>query len=225
MQSLSADGTQIIYTTHSQEFLDLESLDILRLVKKPMNNGTKVTEPSSNLLVDDWRERARIAKKFGPPRTEILFAKRVVLVEGETERAAIAILTELYPSELSLDMRNCSVIECGGKQAIPHYASICQSVGKPVMVVFDTDSHLTDENKINVNRSRNEAIYNSMPEKGDLYSFAPYIEEEVGVEGDGKTAKDTKMREFLLSLDSWESVPNPLRQLVQEIDNFTSADA
>lgn len=217
LTELKQAGTQVIYTTHSQDLVDLEQLDFVHLVNNTKDDGTMAHIPDDSILPKDWRERLRIAKHFGGSRNEVFFADSVVLVEGVTEQAAIRVLADVFPDELRLDMQNCSIIEAGGKSALPLMISVLAALGKPMLVVYDTDSHHEGDGAI-ATAKLNESIGEECESAGAMsLTFDPYLEAEVGIEGDSKKKKDRKMREFLSELGSWADTPQPLKTLLENV--------
>lgn len=221
---LEEAGTQVIYTTHSQDLVDLEHLESVHLVASTKENGTVASPPDKAALPDDWRDRLRIAKHFGSPRDEIFFADTVVLVEGVTEQAAIRLLTTKYPAELRLDKLNCSVVEVGGKPSLPFMIGIVAALGKPLLVVYDLDSHHAGADAATT-AALNQRIHAACAAAGaTVHTFDPYLEEEIGIQGTGKKNKDRKMQEYLLGLNDWGDVPNPLRDMMQLVSQRAGAE-
>ena len=78
LETLAETGVQIIYTTHSQDFVSLQRIDTVRLVHKTLADGTQVDKPLLKLLDGvAWR---KCAKHLSAPKSELFFAQSVVLV-------------------------------------------------------------------------------------------------------------------------------------------------
>lgn len=218
LTELGENGTQVIYTTHSQDLVDIEHLDCVHLISNSKEEGTLASLPESAALPDDWKERMRIAKHFGSPRDEIFFAESVVLVEGATEQAAIRVLADMYPPGLPLDKLDCSVIEAGGKAALPLMINIVHALGKPLLVVYDVDSHLIGTKAEEANNKVNRLISEAADDAGAMVAtFDPFLEEEIGIEGSSKGKKDQRLRALLSALESWDKVPDVLKNLIELI--------
>jgi putative ATP-dependent endonuclease of OLD family len=226
---LSHKGTQVIYTTHSQDFVDLSRLDGVRLVTKTALDGTVVKAPvkSPNVpLSADWKQRLKQIRQFSSPRNEVFFADSVVLVEGTTEVGAISVLADLMPTPIEFDRHNCSVIEVGGKENLPMFIKMVHALGKRVFVIYDTDSDKTDPQDIATNQRRNEAIAEALAGNGELSACDPYFEEVAGISGSSKKDKEAKVREHLSTFKTWADVPNDLCGLMERIAALvTSAPA
>ena len=217
LTDLAADGTQVLYTTHSQDFVDLERIDAVRLVSKTADDGTVVKAPHRAPISEDVRKKLKQIKQFSSPRNEIFFAESVVLVEGPTEVGAIAALSEMMPEPIEFDRLNCSVIEVNGKENLPMFIKMVLALGKEVLAVYDTDSDKTEPNDVATNERRNTAILEALDGRGESFACDPYFEQMAGVPGVGKKAKDAKVREFIDGLDGWTDVPASLKALMNSV--------
>lgn len=134
LRRLSASN-QIIYATHSSQFVAIPEYEEVHVVYRDGNNTTKV-KASTLAPTDQLREKLR--KEFDSERNELFFARHVILVEGDTEKLALP----EYARRLSLDLdrSGCSVVEVGGKRSLLTFAEIVASFAIPLTVVFDTDS-------------------------------------------------------------------------------------
>jgi predicted ATP-dependent endonuclease of OLD family len=104
------------------------------LVRKDAS-GTLVTK--SNLPTNAKR-REKLIKELDPERNELFFAKRVLLVEGDTEKLALPVYAEKL--KLDLDRQGATVVEVGGKRSLPEFARLAESFEIPVGVLYDQDS-------------------------------------------------------------------------------------
>jgi len=153
---------QIIYTTHSPLFIDLERFDQIRLCRKePSDKGMpKVTTISCSSLESIVREkelidcrpegsyslegeRARLKTLMTPWTNEGFFADVVVLVEGEEDRAAIIGACKL--KGLHLESQDIAIIPCNGKANIPKAALTFKAFKIPTYVIWDGDKDKKDK--------------------------------------------------------------------------------
>ena len=216
---LADSGTQILYTTHSQDLVDLTRMDCVRLVTNTTTDGTQAAPPTKAALSDDWRTTLNIARQFGSPRDEIFFADSVVLTEGVTEQATIRILAEMMPTPLDLDRNNCSVIEVGGKPSLPLMIRIVRALRKPMLVIYDTDSHHNDPIVIARDEELNDEIVAALNGEGELFACDPQFEAIADLPP-GNRKKEHRAREFLSSLKSWDDVPADLKALMAHVRNL-----
>ena len=106
----------------------------VRLVQK-RENGTAVT---ASTLPSDERRRNKLIKELDPERNELFFARRVLFVEGDTEKLAIPEYARA--AGIDLDRLGVTIVEVGGKQGLPEFVSIALSFGLEVGLIYDSDS-------------------------------------------------------------------------------------
>lgn len=221
LKELSENGVQIIYTTHSQDFVDLESFESVRLVYKTKDAGTKVKTPDVSKVTGDWKSRV---KHLAEPKNEAFFARKVIIVEGPTEHLAIRRLADMMEPTLELDLYDCSIIEAGGKPAIPILVKIMAAIQKPVMVIYDTDSDKTDPKDVATNEEREEKIQEAIKVHGSALTFKcdPCFEAEAGIEEPRKHEKPEHMMVHLDAARDWNGVSAGLKRLMEEIVRFVT---
>ncbi len=148
---------QVVYTTHSPYFVDLGRFGQLRIMHKyktgddgpPCTAATSYSlycaakemavltgKPEEEFTADSFRVRA------SPVMTHLVnegfFADAVVLVEGDTEAAAIQAVAGFLDNDwLS---KGVAVIPVGGKTKIDRAAIVFKGLGIPTYYVFDADS-------------------------------------------------------------------------------------
>ena len=181
------ENHQVFLTTHSPHFVDLRNHKDIILVSKPnLSAGTTVRQVSTDLFtgesIENRKKRFRLAHWINPDRSEMFFAKKVVFVEGETEKVALPYIAHkigIYDPEVS-------IIDCGSKFNLPLYIEIANSFRLKYVVVHDEDP-LPDpipqewpESKIREKERTfelNEAIKNMIdPDLGSVEVLSPDIE-------------------------------------------------
>ena len=222
LRNLSEDGTQVVYTTHSQDFVDLERMDTVQLVSKTADDGTSLRTPTNAPLSTEWRQKLKQIRQFSSPRNEVFFADSVILVEGATELGAIPFLADMMPVPLDFDQLNCSVIETGGKDSLPLFIRMMVALNKRILVIYDTDSDKTNPNDVETNNKKNEAILNEINGNGELVACDPYFEAVAEATGSSKKEKDANMREHLANFASWNELPRKLRDLMDKVANVAN---
>jgi len=219
---LSESGTQVVYTTHSQDFVDLTRINCVQLVKRTASNGTTLRPPTDLMLSADWKKKLKLVRHFGSPRNEVFFADSVILVEGTTEQALIAYLASLMEPPLDLDRLNCSVIEVGGKPSLPMFIKMMLALEKRLLVVYDTDSDKTAPQDIETNERRKKEIEEALGNRGSTFECDPCVEEVAEVAGASRRDKEEKMREHLEEIKSWCNVPQRLQELMQAVSRIAN---
>jgi len=87
-------GTQFILATHSSIFVNLETIDGVKRFYMDDNNATKVISPS---ISDKERDLVRILSYTNS--SKIFFAKRVILVEGDSDEYFFRFYLEKYKEQ------------------------------------------------------------------------------------------------------------------------------
>lgn len=128
------ENNQVIYTTHSPHFVSIPEFDEVLLVRKGAN-GTEVTA-SDLSLTPALREKFR--KELDPERNEFFFARRVLFVEGDTEKLALPEFAT--KRNMDLDKVGVTIVEVGGKRSLKAMAEVAISFGIPTGILFDRDS-------------------------------------------------------------------------------------
>ncbi len=160
-------STQIIYTTHSPLFVGLDRFNHIRVLRKSSRtNGQprvtslkkadmdSVAKELQDAQADQTREftaeslRPRLQAVMTPWTNEGFFAKVVVLVEGESDLAAIIGVARSMGHEL--DSLGIAVIPCTGRSSLDRPLVIFRQLDIPVYVVWDGDQ----------GRSNSEAMSN-----------------------------------------------------------------
>lgn len=138
-----AETEQVIVCTHSPFFIDMSRYNSLAIVSKPsLSEGTKLFQCTEEIFSGEDKKHFKMLNEFNPERNEIFFARRVVLVEGNTEKIAFPIIAKLMGKDLNA--HGISVIECGSKFNIVFFMKVLNKFRIPYVVVHDVDP--VDEN-------------------------------------------------------------------------------
>jgi len=186
------ENHQVLLTTHSPHFVDLSNHRNIILVSKPdLSAGTTVRQVAGDLFsgesIEDQKKRFRLAHWINPDRSEMFFAKKVVFVEGETEKVVFPYVAHklgVYDPEIS-------IIDCGSKFNLPLYIEIANAFKLNYIVVHDEDP-LPDpvppdwsDDKLAQKRRTfelNEIIKSMIDQNlGSVEMLSPKIEEIIGV--------------------------------------------
>lgn len=154
MRDLTDAGTQIIYATHSQEFVSPEHFDEVILVRRDVDVPGATCKATRAIRVDGATlvERCHItgAPKAAPANikpyyanspaaraAEGFFARAVVIVEGATEEMALPIVFKALG--LDVDRQGVSIISVGGKNNVARYWRLYSAFEIPCYCIFDSD--------------------------------------------------------------------------------------
>lgn len=144
-QEVPADGsavgatgsTTILLTTHSPHIASVAPLDSFVLLRKATDSDS--TEGVSTAGIDmDERDRTDLERYLDVTRGELLFAKGVVLVEGDAELYLVPALARLRG--LDLDALGISICSVGGTNFAPYVKLVGPSgLNIPFVVLTDFD--------------------------------------------------------------------------------------
>ncbi len=141
-----SDNYQVICCTHSPVFIDMaeKHTAIVRLEIKEERkiSKTQVTkEIFTGEQAQDNKKRLRMITNFDPAVNELFFAKRVVLVEGDTEIAVFqkaAELMKIFDGNPHAK-RDTTFINCHGKWTIILFLEVLNHFGVEYVVFHDKD--------------------------------------------------------------------------------------
>jgi CRISPR-associated exonuclease Cas4 len=131
---------QIFICTHSTHFVDLVHYKEIAIIHKPSTeNGTCVRQCIEELFggdnIDERKKRFHMAHWINPDRGEMFFAKKVVFVEGETEKVVLPYLAK----KLGIYDPDISIIDCGSKHNLSLYITIANAFKIQYLVIHDED--------------------------------------------------------------------------------------
>jgi putative ATP-dependent endonuclease of OLD family len=151
IHQMAADGLQIVVTTHSPHFIDILNLEGLVLVRKNHENATVVCQLTKEQLAEHCKKHNSHPQKTSPETIlpfyanqatqEILngfFAKKIVLVEGQTEQFALPV----YLRKVGMDVtrEGIAIVPVMGKGNLAKWWRLFTAYGIPTYMIFDNDS-------------------------------------------------------------------------------------
>ncbi len=141
LRTLSTDAEhQVLLCSHSTHFVDLDHYRDIAIIRKGISaDGSQVRQCLRELFegeeIEDRKKRFHMASWVNPDRAEMLFAKRTVFVEGETEKSLFPYLAQ----RLACFSPDVSIIDCGSKHNLPLYIEIAKAFDLDYIVVHDED--------------------------------------------------------------------------------------
>lgn len=135
-----SEESQIFYTTHNPNFVSALRPDDIYLLRKDKEKGTKVLEKSDYFNSENAdKHKYKIYTQFNTERNEMFFAKKVLFVEGDSEKILISTLCE-EKWDIDLDSLGISIISCGGKNGVNYFVGTSELVGiYDYFAVWDED--------------------------------------------------------------------------------------
>ncbi len=181
LKTLSENNNQVIVTTHSNSFVDITEYKSLIIAKKEsVAEGTTVKQCTSDLFAEiDERRKLNLIYWINPERSELFFAKKVILVEGQTDKTIIPFLAK----SLSIFRNDYTLVDCGSKDNMPLYLKLLNGFKVNYIVVYDRD-HQAHKGadaiaSANTSSANIENVINS--DYGKSIVFDNDIEEEIGL--------------------------------------------
>ena len=208
-------GLMAIVSTNSSRFIELEnyqSLCIFRRVKEDV----EIYQYSGNLFSGDEVTVFNMNYWINPDRSEIFFAKKVILVEGQTDKIVLSYLAK----NLGIFNYDYSIVECGSKSSIPQFIRLLNAFHIPYVAVYDKDNHYwRNETELENSTLKNKMIQKLVWKKlGEWVEFENDIEEEIYNESrDKKNYKNKPFYALETVINSNYIVPKRLEEKVRKI--------
>jgi len=179
---------QVLFCTHSSFFVDMNNYRSICIVsKKSVNEGTCVLQVKNDLFEGEGKkERKRklnMAYWFNPDRSEMFFAKKVALVEGQSEKALFPFIAQRY----GVYDENVCLVDCGGKGNILLYQEVLNAFNLPHIIIHDEDPVKAKEGEEEytkqTNRNKlNKEIADKLNNKiGDIVIMSPTLDDVCGI--------------------------------------------
>lgn len=133
---------QVMITTHSPIFIDLakDNTTVVRVERQSDNEvqSTTLYRPVKARLDEDDRANLKALNACDPYVNEFFFGGNVVVVEGDTEYTAFALLKASAPEKY----RNLHIIRARGKGSILTILKILNQFSSKYAVLHDSDTPL-----------------------------------------------------------------------------------
>jgi putative ATP-dependent endonuclease of the OLD family len=128
------EALSVILTTHSPHIASVAPLESLLLLRSEEGVGTRGYSTAAARFTDT--ESEDLSRYLDVTRAEMVFARGVILVEGDAER----FLTPAFANELdiSLDEHGISICSVAGTNFQPYVKLLC-ALGIPFAVITDYD--------------------------------------------------------------------------------------
>lgn len=204
LRELSNGNDQVVYSTHDDYFLAVEYFDEIRLFRKQLSEMPKTLlfEFSIADLINHYRIRygidvdeKSIRDRFGyicdQSKNEGFFSKKVILIEGETEKFSLPIYFKHYG--LDVDADRISILSAGSVDSISYLYTIFNEFRIPCYIIYDGDrpegnpteltgKHRNDAlSKSKRNKELHGLVYEDFEEEADFFFPATKIDENLAV--------------------------------------------
>lgn len=194
LRKISSGKDQVIYSTHDSYFISVEHFDEIRLFRKSAgaNPITTCNELSVQALIEFYKIkyevvitetsiRHRFNHLIDETKNEGFFAKKIILIEGDTEKYSLP--NYFKAKDFDIDSNRIALITAGSVDTISYLLLLFNEFRIPCFVIFDGDKPEQDPNQLNgtykrdaINKSkRNKELYQLLgqPTNEDLFFFPP----------------------------------------------------
>jgi len=229
-EMVEAKQCQVIYSTHSSIFADVNRFEDLRVVRKYNGRTTVayVCDERRQALVEA-RKNFKLGNRFDVARNEVLFANKALLTEGFGDKVAALIVADKLGFDL--DAEGVAVVDCGGKAGIELVIRVCQALQIPFVVLHDEDvwplNDIDDLKKREKQKHENEDEQRKNRRIKDIvgmddliYIISPSLEAALGI---GRDAHDKPRRvaEAMEKVDI-QNPPHELAPLILAVKSLIS---
>jgi putative ATP-dependent endonuclease of OLD family len=238
------EGVQIFYNTHSPNFIRADRFNEVFVVRKNSASGTYLNHAKPKEFVTDLKYRKNITttendlllhfknayENTGDSQNanEAFFARKVLLVEGQTESLVLPYFFNLLGYDYVKE--GISIVRCGSKGELDRFFRLYNELGIPTYIIFDGDkNHEATESEAET-IIKNRGIFELFGEQADwpdgnpterYLGFETEIEDNLGFQATKDNAIDLfkKVKEKIVSKDD---LPKWAQQLVLKLDSLNT---
>ena len=160
---------QVIYSTHSNLFINIEYHNEICIIRK--NNGITIVNQYMKSYDNTFK-----TKGFITTFNEGFFADKIILVEGITDEIYLSLFHK-YKKLPSLHRKNISLICCDGIKQIKNHMKIYEAFDIECYTIIDSDKNIDAEFCHRFNISSKSLQRSKSYDNGAI--FAPEIESEI----------------------------------------------
>lgn len=178
--SLAESKNQVVICTHASALIDVERYKSICIVKKDSEEvGTQICQCGDDIFTGDKKKDFNLSYWINPDRGELFFAKRVLLVEGATDKTLIPMLAK----QLGIFRFDHTLVDCGSKDNIPLYCQLLNKFHIPYIAVYDKDHQATKSDNGKASADKSSSLIEATIDIGIGSSivFVNDIEEEIGI--------------------------------------------
>ncbi len=240
IRDLANSGTQVFITTHSAEFIDLNHFDEIFVVRKDAVKGTYVRQADPQRFVQDFKvrygketNRQEILERYqnafentgdSQKSCEAMFARKIVLVEGESEALILPYLFSLCDFDEIAE--GITIVRCGGKSELDRFYRIYSEFGIPAFVLFDGDYQNKGKDDEKSTIEKNTALLSlfgidtEFPD-GKVHEnhlgFIYRLEENLGINGIGNEKALALYKRVRKEITNPSQVPAWIKPMIESI--------
>ncbi|MDD5129723.1 MAG: AAA family ATPase [Candidatus Omnitrophica bacterium] len=241
-----ATTDQILACTHSNFFVDMFEYKNIVIVGREEKGPTNTFQFVGDIFAAETTQENNRLKKvfrylslFDLSRSEMFFSKKVVLVEGDTEKFIVPFwATKFTVKDKKYDFvaKNICVVECGGKTNIHIFMRVLNKFKVPYVAIHDIDPINFPENKPNKTDKEeselrmfkeNDFIDGSLDKNiGKIIKITPELENIIGI-ATNQVEKHGKIGAAFMKYEdlSLEDYPIQIQKILDLINTWSEAEA
>ncbi|MGL6064344.1 MAG: ATP-dependent nuclease [Fusobacteriaceae bacterium] len=208
-------GAFVVIETHSSRFIGLKQYSGICIARLKYGES-RFFQFRGELFSGDEIKNFNMNYWINTDRGELFFAKKVILVEGQTDKIVISYLGKL----LNIFKYEYTIVECGSKSLIPQFSKLLNSYEIPYVAVYDKDNHFwRSEIELFNSNCKNKLIHSSINKKiGKWIEFENDIEEELqGEQRERKHYRNKPFNALKMVMDKQFKIPITVKNKIKEI--------
>lgn len=181
LRSLSEGADQVVYSTHDGFFVSVEHFDEIRMFRRITADKVKthVYEFSIKSLIEHYKSvykkdvdekslRHRFSHICDESKNEGFFAKKIIIIEGETEKYSLPIY--FNHKSFDIDHERIAIISAGSADNISYLYVIFNEFHIPCYIIFDGDKPVKALHELD--EKEKEDAQNKSKRNKELLTFA-----------------------------------------------------
>ncbi len=216
---LAGSDNQIICTSHSPFMIDLSRENEKQIINNiSINEDTfvrstafSITEKFQDLLEDE-RHYVKMLVKIDDYFARAFFAKKIVIIEGDTEDVVVRKSVSVFPSEIKNKINSdFQFIKARGKATIPPLIKYFEALGiNDYFVIHDRDRGVQRAEDVN------PRILTAIQSEDKRIMLEECIEDNLGYNA---PSKDKPYKAYLQTKDwnTFEDIPNNWKTVLRKV--------
>jgi putative ATP-dependent endonuclease of OLD family len=164
-RDLLSRSKPVIVSTHSPNIASVTPLDALVLVKSDGTESKLVSLVGSDVFTA--QQRADLQRYLDVTRAELLFARGVILVEGDAEKYLVPAAARLLKDAPNFDHLGISVCSVAGTDFAP-YVKLLETLEIPWVVITDGDEGSTPAGRLPLGLTRGRELLTLVAEADEV---------------------------------------------------------
>lgn len=216
--SLSGNSCQIIATTHSPYMIDISQgktqiLNSFSLVENDYSSIIAFNHSDAfRKIEEEDRSRVKMIQKVDDHVARVFFARKALIVEGDTEDIVFKKTISLMPDAIKRQVQaDYQIVKANGKATIISFVKYLKAMNVDIFVVHDEDANT--QGAVRMNQPILDALNNDASKRLMMHNC---IEDELGYSAP-TSDKPYKAYQYVNNWNSWDEIPETWRNKVQHI--------